>query len=198
MNRTALVPVVVLALALTLPIAAHADDASHRAKAQEMVALLHTDQPVQQVSGNMKKQVADAADHVTGPNPQPAVKTKLDDFKKQTSDLIEAKVSWKVLEPQFVDIYYKTFTEPEMDGILAFYKTPSGKVLIDKTPTINAQASQLEQTTFVALETQLKQMFDDYRRTLGTTPPPANAAPATPGSSSPSPSTPPPATSAPK
>jgi len=52
MNRLALL----LTLALFLPVTAHADETSRRAKAKEMVNLLHTDRGVQQISDNFMKQ----------------------------------------------------------------------------------------------------------------------------------------------
>lgn len=65
MNRVALL----LVLALSLPLTARADEASHRAKAQQMMALLHTDKNVQQVVDNIGREVAEAADKAVGADP---------------------------------------------------------------------------------------------------------------------------------
>ena len=58
-----------LVLALSLPIAARADDASHRAKVQEMMSLLHTEKTVQLGAENIRKQVDEAAEKAAGPTP---------------------------------------------------------------------------------------------------------------------------------
>ena len=195
MNRLA----VVLVLVLTFPLVAHADEASQRAKAQKIVLMLHTDQQVQQISATFMKQLSDAADKVTGPNPLPPVKAKLDELKKNAADTLESKLSWKIIEPKFVDIYAKTFTEPELDGIIAFYETAPGKALIEKTPAINQQSTALMNGEISIVQGDLRKQYDDYRRNLGTPPavPPASSTPSAP-SATPAPVTPAPTPRTPK
>jgi len=196
MNRLA------VALVLCLPLAARADDASHLAKAEQLLAILHTDRMVGQVSDNIKKQVSDAADHVAGPSATPENKAKAVDFQKNMGQVIDAQVSWKAMEPKFVDLYVKAFTEDELDAIVAFYKTPAGVAFLEKTPQINAQASQLLQSKMAALQPQMKQIFDDFQKSEAPAPAPASpaAAPAPPASPAPATTAPKsaPATSTPK
>jgi len=122
MNRLSLL----LIFSLSLPLAAHADDASRRAKAEEMVMLLHTDQMVNQVSQNLVQQVNAAAEKLAGANPTPEIKTKTTTFEKSMADKIENQIGWTAMKPAFTDIYAKTYTEAELDAILAFYKSPAG------------------------------------------------------------------------
>ena len=72
-----------LVLVLCLPLTARADDASRRAKAAQLVTLLHTERMVQQNSATIMKQVSDAAEKEIGPIPRrrarpvsPALRTK--------------------------------------------------------------------------------------------------------------------------
>ena len=43
-------------------------------------------------------------------------------------------LDWKKLEPIYVRIYQKTFTQQEIDGMIAFYKTSAGQAVISKMP----------------------------------------------------------------
>jgi hypothetical protein len=182
-NRIALL----LVLALCLPVAARADEASHRAKAQEMITLLHTDKLVQQNADNMIKQVAAAADKAAGPDATPDAKAKVDDFKKQTEQMIDAQIGWKVMQDKFIDVYAKNFTEEQLDGIIAFYKSPAGVALLTTMPDVNSQIGQLGGGRVQTLQPQLQQMYADLKKNL-TPPPtlgpmgpaPAPAAPAAP------------------
>ncbi len=185
MNRLALL----LVFAATLPLTARADDASKRAKAQEMVTLLHTDRMVQQVSANFMKQLSMAGEKLIGPSATPEKKNELTAFEKKFSDMIDAQVGWKVLEPAFVDIYSSTFTDDELSAIVTFYKSPAGVTLVDKMPSVNTQATQLLQTKLAALQPQMKQMYEEFQRSQ-VAPPPA-AEPARPAPSLTAPSTPP-------
>jgi uncharacterized protein len=190
-NRLALLFV----LALSIPLAAHADEASHRAKAQEMMKFLKTEQVVQQISDNIRKQVSDAANSIVGPDPTPEKKVKLDDFVKQASLLIDAQLGWKSMEAGFTDVYLKTFTEEEMEGILTFYKSPAGIALLEKMPKVNDQVTQLGQSRMTTLQPQLRQLFVDFQKSQAPAPPTLSPAPAAPAIKSPAPtSTPPPST----
>jgi hypothetical protein len=182
-----------LALALCLPLAARADEASHRAKAQEMITLLSTEKNVQGVVDKFMKQITDAAAKEAGPNPSPETKAKVADFEKQALQIIDASVGWKAMQTQFTDIYAKSFTEEEMDGIIAFYKSPAGSALLTKMPDVNVQIAQVGGARVQALQPQLQQLYTDFRKGLAPPPPtlgplgPATGAPVNPSA----PSTPP-------
>ena len=180
MNRLSLL----LIFSLSLPLAAHADDASKRAKAEEMVTLLHTDQMVNQVSQNILKQVNAAAEKVAGDNPTPDTKTKVAEFEKSTATKIENQVGWTGMKPAFMDIYTRTFTEPELDAILAFYKSPAGKAFLEKMPTINREASSVEQSRMNSLQTDLRASFEEFRHSVTPEAAPASATPAHPAAPS--------------
>jgi len=170
MNRLSLL----LIFSLSLPITARADEASKRAKAEEMVNLLHTDQMVNQVSQNIVRQVNAAAEKLAGENPTPEVKTKVANFEKAMSDKVENQVGWTAMKSAFTDIYAKTYTEPELDAILAFYKSPAGSAFLEKTPTVNRAASSLAQSKMNTLQPDLRASFEEFRRSV--TPEPAPAA----------------------
>jgi hypothetical protein len=172
MNRTALV----LVLALCLPIAARADEATHLAKAQEMITLLHTDRMVKQVSANFMKQLSTAGEKLIGPNATPEAKDQLAEFEKKFAQMIDAQVGWDVMQPALTDYYTKAFTEEELDVIVTFYKTPAGAALVEKMPAVNTQATQLLQSKMAAVQPQMKQMYEDFQKSqaaVSATPAPA-------------------------
>jgi hypothetical protein len=198
----------VLALTLILPLAARADDASQHAKAQELVTILHSDRMVTQISSTILKQVSDAAEQAAGRNPSPENQTKVTDFNKKVTDLVNAQLSWDIMGPQIVNIYAKSFSEDELTAILTFYKSPAGSAFLAKAPEINQQLQQLAQPKLATLQTQIREAFDEFRKsvapsgppTLQNLPPegaPAGSVPPTTGLSTPAPKSTTPATPAP-
>ena len=186
-----------LTLALCLPLAARADEAPHRAKAAQLVALLHTERMVQQVSDSIMKQLSDAAESSLGPNPTSENKARLDDFEKKIAQLVDAQLGWKAMQPAFVDIYVKTFTEQQLDAIVAFYRTPAGVALLSTMPSIDAQATQLAKSRMDALQPKLNQLFDDFRKSQAAPAPATTPAPAAPAPAASKPAAPAPAASKP-
>jgi uncharacterized protein len=164
MKRVALL----LALVLCLPLSAHADEASRHAKAQELLTLLHMDRVMDQMMNNMLEQMSTMTKQLGGNNVKPEDQAKIDDFQKKVFQLVESQMGWKVLEPDYVDIYAKNFTDEQLDSILAFYKSPAGSALVEKLPTLTTQGMQLAQTRMTALQPQLKQMIEDFARSAST------------------------------
>ena len=165
-----------LALVLCLPLAARADDASRHAKAAQMVTLLHTESMVQQASATILNQVSDAAEKAVSSSPTPQSKAQLADFEKKASQMIDAQVGWNALQPAITDLYAKTFTEQELDVIIAFFKTPESAAFLQKMPQINDQVEQLATSRLTILKPQINQALDDFNKSQA--PPPAATAPA--------------------
>ena len=187
-----------LALVLCLPLAAqnpksvpamkgtstpHVASAAQRAKAAQLILLLHSDRMVTQAFDGIVKQVSDAAQSVTGLNPTPENKARLASFDTTVSNMLDAQLGWKAIQPILVDLYAKEFTEQQLDAIIAFYKTPTGIAFVEKIPEIDAQVSQLAKSRLATLQPQMNQMFADFRKsqlaaTPVATPAPAASAPA--------------------
>ena len=85
--------------------------------------------------------------------------------------MIDAQIGWKVMQEQFITIYEKTFTEEQLDSIIAFYKSPAGVALLTNMPEVNVQISQFAQARIQALQPQLQQLYNDLRKSLAPAPP---------------------------
>lgn len=67
----------------------------------------------------------------------------LDDMRAELLGLVQAELSWDKMEGMYVRIYQDSFSQEEVDGMIAFYQTPAGKALIRKMPQVT-QATMLE------------------------------------------------------
>jgi hypothetical protein len=157
-----------LCLALCLPVTARADDSTKRAKVQEMLELLHLDRTLDQMM-KMLEQEATAATNakLDGRHATPGQKDGIDAFQKQLFDYIGTQLSWESMKSDYVDLYAQTFTEDEIDGMLAFYKSPAGAAVIAKTPELAAKAGLLGAKKMLALKPEIQKMVDDYAATAG-------------------------------
>ena len=66
-----------------------------------------------------------------------------DFWKEMKSEFL--KTSMKDLVDLIVPIYYKHLTEDDLDGIIAFYKTPVGRKFAEKTPVITQESMLIGQ-----------------------------------------------------
>ena len=63
--------------------------------------------------------------------------------------MIKEILDWNKLEPMYVRIYQKSFTQQEIDSLIAMYKTPAGQMALTKMPAVlqntTAEMQQLMQ-----------------------------------------------------
>ena len=64
------------------------------------------------------------------------VQNDIDQHRSEMNSLMKELLDWKKLEPIYVRIYQKSFTQAEVDGMIAFYKTPAGQAMIGKMPAV--------------------------------------------------------------
>jgi hypothetical protein len=60
-----------------------------------------------------------------------------------------------------VKIYAADFTDEQLDSMIAFYTSPAGKALLDKTPEITQQTMGVVQQRMATLQPQVRQLMDD-------------------------------------
>jgi hypothetical protein len=131
--------------------------AQQRSKQQKIERILEVTNPdtvvteiVTQV-GSMMKQIQ--------PNPTPQQKNRTQEALDKIAKL--AKERMLKLRPELVKAYSETFTDEELDGMLAFYETPAGRASVTKLPAINARMSGLIQAEVNALGPQINKIAED-------------------------------------
>jgi hypothetical protein len=66
----------------------------------------------------------------------PQIQKDIDKRQSEMMATIKELLDWNKLEPMYVRIYQKSFTQQEVDGMIGFYKTSSGQALINKMPVV--------------------------------------------------------------
>jgi hypothetical protein len=127
-----------------------------------MLQLIHIDQMMDQMMTALRQQVVTMTDQAMGSRATPEQKAQLANFQQQMFDFINAQVGWKAMEPEYVELYTQTYTDEELDGIIAFYKTPAGASMIAKTPELTQKALAISQSKVVSLIPQLQKMVQDF------------------------------------
>ena len=175
MHRTySLVSALLLgALALIVPASAHADDASKRAKVEQMLALTKTDSISQNMLSTVPARVRAAAERqpMVQAATSPAQKKIADDYLQQMGTIAQGGTQWSALKPKVVDVYMSEFTEADLDGILAFFKTPAGQDYLAKSPDISQKTVAILQGSVSALEPQFVAATKAFQTTMQNTSP---------------------------
>lgn len=152
---------IALLFALTLP-AARADEASKRAKIEELFTLMKLDSLMQQVLTSSMKQGEQAGRSLFGEKPvAPADQKILDAFEAKMTTLLTNTISWEKLKPAYLDLYASVYSESDVDGMVAFYRSSAGQHMIDKTPELLTASQKIVMDRMVAVQPQLQDMMKD-------------------------------------
>jgi hypothetical protein len=75
--------------------------------------------------------------------------------------LLKEEIDWTVLEPIYIKLYTDTFSQSEIDGLVAFYSSPSGRAVVQKLPLVMQNVMSLMQQRMARLMPKIQQMAQE-------------------------------------
>jgi len=141
--RAALVLTLTLLLAAALPPALRADEASHKAAVQELLKVTRAEQLLTQSLSQIEAMQQEMISKLTHGKDPESSKAVTDRVLKACNEIIISKLSWTSMEAQYIRIYMQVFTEEEVRGMTAFYQSPLGQKVMDKTPALMTEIMQM-------------------------------------------------------
>jgi uncharacterized protein len=116
------------------------------------------DSVMSQMDNLMEQTIAQAT---KGQQVSAKVQKDIDRRRAEVAGIMKELLDWKKLEPMYVRIYQKTFTQPEVDGMIAFYKSPAGQAVITKMPSAMQTTMDEMQGTMGPVMQKMQQMQQD-------------------------------------
>jgi hypothetical protein len=148
--KTALWYGLALVTALAVVSGSFADEKSHRKAAENLLKEM-----------NMEKQLVASIDQMV--DLQVKTNPQLAPFKEVMKKFLNKHMSMNSLKDDMITIYTGAFTEDELNEITKFYKTPTGKKMIEKLPDLMAKGMQLGVQRVQANQEELRQMLEEAR-----------------------------------
>ena len=93
----------------------------------------------------------------------------VDDMRRKFVAVMTDEIAWDKLEPLVVDIYSKMFTQHEIDGVTAFYRSEAGAAFVAKMPAAMEEMMQRMQAHMATVVPKLKQIQQDGLERLQAT-----------------------------
>lgn len=91
------------------------------------------DTMIAQMDGYMRQIMQQATQ---GQNITPEIQKDINKRQSEMMSMINELLDWNKLEPMYIRVYQKSFTQGEVDGLTSFYKTPTGQALLTKMPVV--------------------------------------------------------------
>ena len=116
------------------------------------------DSIMMQMGNLMEQSMAQATKGQTVP---PKVQKEIDKGRSETSAMMKDLLDWSKLEPLYVRVYQKSFSQQEVDGMIAFYKTPAGQAVIGKMPAVMQNTMDEMQQMMAPVMQKIQKMQQD-------------------------------------
>jgi hypothetical protein len=152
-----------LAIAAALFIAVDASAAPPSQESVEaLLAVTKTQTMMDSVYGNveqmMRQGVQQAAHGETLSAEQQRV---LDAVPARFVAVLREEFNWEKMKPMYVQIYRDSFDQEEIDGLVAFYRSPAGQALVNKMPGVMQKSMAMAQSQMQALLPKMKAAIDN-------------------------------------
>jgi hypothetical protein len=150
----------VTALLVLLPIApAIAAEPASEASIRELLVTTESGKLLDGMYDQLDKLMQGAMQQAMGGQQlSPEQQKILEEMRQKVTRLYREEMSWSVFEPMLVEIYRNTFSESEVQSMIAFYKSEGGKAVIAKMPTVLQQSMLAAQKRMGPLLPRIRQI----------------------------------------
>lgn len=131
-------PVYIAILAVMFASSAFAADTRPSAESiKQLLAVTEARKLVDGMMGQMDGMMKNAMQQaLRGHSITPKQQKVIDGMQAKTVALLKQELDWRSLEPMYIRLYRDSFTQDEVNGMLAFYRTPAGQAVIRKMPVL--------------------------------------------------------------
>lgn len=138
-------------------LAAPASDAS----IESLLVLTRAEAMMESVSVEMEQLMRQSMQQATGNQPlSDEQRRMLDVAPREFAKVVREEMSWAKFKPLLLDIYRGVFDQTEIDGLIAFYRSPVGQSFISKMPQVMQRSMALTQAQMGPLMEKMKAAMD--------------------------------------
>jgi uncharacterized protein len=139
------------------------------ASIKQMLEVMQARKLVDSMMAQMDTLMLQTVAQVTQGRPiPPNVQKQIDQQRSEMMAMMKELLAWDKLEPLYIRVYQKTFTQQELDGMLAFYKTPVGAAMIAKMPAVMQNTMEEMQSLMGPVMEKMQRMQKDLAAQMKT------------------------------
>lgn len=159
-----LIAAITIALCVSVP-PTHADEVSRKVITENLLQTMKVDRMMEPIFEQMRSMMEQQfAQMDTTEDMKPILKRYID----RLVELMEQTLSWRILREDMITIYTNVFTEDELKGMLAFYKSPVGQSVITKMPSATQESIKLMQKRMPELQQKIKRIAKEMTEEIET------------------------------
>ena len=125
-----------------------------------LLTLTKTEALLDSMYGNVEQVMRQAmAQAVAGKSLSDEQRRYLEATPKRFITFMREELSWDSLKPMYIEIYRDSFTQEEIDGLIAFYQSPVGMAFVNKMPMVM-------QKSMTSMQARMQPMMEKMRAAM--------------------------------
>ena len=85
----------------------------------------------------------------------------IEQYQTDMVSAIKDELAWSKIEPEIVSAYVKTFSQKEINDMIAFYSSPTGQSVANKLPLVSQEMTTDIQARILSVIQKMKQAQQD-------------------------------------
>jgi hypothetical protein len=135
--------------------------------AEELLVLTETDKNLESTFEMVKQMQMDQLKNIPLPKELSEEDSqKIASMQEKIVDILVEEMGWDKIKEDIIDIYVDVFTKEELEGIIAFYKTPFGQKLIKKQPELLQKSMEIAQKQLTTIMPKVQKAIQDMQEIL--------------------------------
>ncbi len=154
--------IITLAVGMLLSFGVYAEE-SKRESVEELLRVTNMDSIVDSMYGQMTQMIEGMGKQLgVKPDEQPIFNA----YMNKMFSAMREEMSWKKMKDPMIDIYLKHYTEKEIQDMLAFYESDTGRSMVSKTPAVMADSMQFSQSMVKSFLPTMQSITQEFKRDL--------------------------------
>lgn len=155
-------PLIALLLLVAPSMAPAEDQGARESSVRKLLVVMESRKMIDDMWPQMEAMMANAIQQaLDGQEVSTAQQAILDDMQKEMIALMKEEMTWESYEPMMLDIYQKSFTENEVQGMLEFYRSPAGRAVTAKMPLVMQATVEAMQVKLVPFQLKLRALQEE-------------------------------------
>jgi hypothetical protein len=148
-----------LVLLFVIPPVLAQDDTPSEESVRELVSIVASqellDRAIAQIDGMLKKTMRET---LAGQTATPEQEFIFTESQNKLQALYQAELNREAIEAETIAIYQNTLTQEEVDGLIEFYQSDLGRVVLEKMPKIQNNTTKAIQNRIILFMPQMKKL----------------------------------------
>lgn len=134
---------------------------------ETLLTLTRSEQLIEKSSADLEKYMrAGVAAGLGGRQPDAREQQILDKMVRDSATVLREALDWPSMRAFMTSLYAQQFSQEEVDGLIAFYRSPAGEALVNKMPLVMDATMANTQQRMAAVAPRLQAISEQARKEL--------------------------------